>query len=74
MDLQVPAELAAKLMRLAEQTGRTADQVALDLLSDSVEHNEWFRSEVEKGRVSARNETLLDHQAVVTRINTRYRS
>jgi predicted transcriptional regulator len=74
MDLQVPSEIAAKLVRLAEQTGRTADQVALDLLRDSVEHNEWFRSEVEKDRVSARDETLLDHQEVVTRINTRYRS
>jgi predicted transcriptional regulator len=74
MDLQVPSELAAKLVRLAEQTGRTADQVALDLLRDSVEHNEWFRSELEKGRVSARDEKLLDHQEVVARINTRYRS
>jgi predicted transcriptional regulator len=54
MELQVPSELGAKLVRLAEQTGRTADQVALDLLKDSVEHDEWFRSEMEKGRLSVR--------------------
>lgn len=73
MNLQLPAELAAKLNRLAAETGRTADQVALDLLTDSIEHDEWFRSEVEKGRVSARDETLLDHQEVVARLNTRHR-
>jgi predicted transcriptional regulator len=70
MDLQVPSELGAKLVRLAEQTGRTADQVALDLLKDFVEHDEWFRSEMEKGRLSVREETLIDHQEVVARINT----
>lgn len=73
MDLQVPPELEARLNRLAAQTGRTIDQVALDLLANSVEHDEWFRSEVEKGRLSAREGRLLDHQQVRSRINERYR-
>jgi predicted transcriptional regulator len=74
VDLQVPSELAARLVRLAEQTGQTADQVALDLLRESVEQNEWFRSEVEKSPLSARHETLLDHQEVGNRVNARYGS
>jgi predicted transcriptional regulator len=45
-----PPELEAKLTRLAAETGRTIDQVALDLLASSVDHDEWFRAEVEKGR------------------------
>jgi predicted transcriptional regulator len=53
MNLQVPPELEAKLTRLAAETGRTADQVALDLLASSVDHDEWFRAEVEKGRAAA---------------------
>ena len=48
MDLQVPPELEEKLNRLAARTGRTADQVALDLLSNSVEHDEWFRLKSKK--------------------------
>jgi hypothetical protein len=48
MNLQVPPELEAKLTRLAAQTGRTADQVAIDLLVSSVDHDEWFRGEVER--------------------------
>jgi len=40
MNLQVPPELEAKLTRLAAETGRTADQVALDLLASSMDHDE----------------------------------
>ena len=45
MTQQVPPELEAKLTRLAAETGRTVDQVALDLLASSVDHDEWFRRE-----------------------------
>jgi hypothetical protein len=35
MNLQVPPELEAKLTRMAAETGRTVDQVAIDLLASS---------------------------------------
>jgi len=73
MDLHVSPELEAKLNQLAAETGRHADQVALDLLANSVEHDDWFRREVEKGRVSAREGRLLDHDEVASRIDQRYR-
>jgi predicted transcriptional regulator len=73
MKLQVPPELEAKLSRLAAETGRTVDQVALDLLASSVDHDEWFRKEVEKGRVAAREGRLIDHDEVASRIDRRYR-
>lgn len=71
MELHVPPELEAKLSRLAETTGRTAEQLALDLLATSVEHDEWFRGEVEKGRASARAGRLLDRDELVARIEKR---
>jgi predicted transcriptional regulator len=73
MNLQIPPELEVKLTRLATETGRTVDQVALDLLASSVDHDEWFRGEVEKGRVAAREGRLIDHDEVASRINSRYR-
>ena len=73
MNLQVPPELEAKLTRLAAETGRTADQVALDLLASSVDHDEWFRAEVEKGRAAARDGKLLEHDDVAARMDRRYR-
>jgi predicted transcriptional regulator len=74
MNLQVPPELEAKLTRMAAETGRTVDQVAIDLLASSVDHDEWFRREVEKGRASAREGRLLDHDEVASRIDRRYGS
>jgi predicted transcriptional regulator len=73
MNLQVPPELEAKLTRMAAETGRTADQVALDLLASSVDHDEWFRTEVEKGRASAREGRLIEHDDVAARMDRRYR-
>ena len=74
MNLQVPPELEARLTRLATETGRSVDQVALDLLASSIDHDEWFRREVEKGRVSARAGRLLTRDEVVSRIDKRYPS
>ena len=73
MNLQVPPELEAKLTRLATETGRTVDQVALDLLASSIDHDEWFRSEVEKGRAAAREGRMLEHDDVAARMDRRYR-
>jgi predicted transcriptional regulator len=72
MNLHVPPELEAKLDRLAAATGRRPDQLALDLLASSVDHDDWFREEVEKGRESARAGRLLDPDEVASRINQRY--
>lgn len=69
MNLQVPPELEARLARLAAETGRTADQVALDLLASSMDHDEWFRAEVEKGRAAAGEGRLIEHDDVAARID-----
>jgi predicted transcriptional regulator len=58
---------------LAAETGRTADQVALDLLASSMDHDEWFRAEVEKGRAAAGEGRLLEHDDVAARMDRRYR-
>jgi predicted transcriptional regulator len=71
MNLQVPPELEAKPTRLAAETGRTADQMALDLLASSVDHDEWFRAEVEKGRAAAREGRLIEHDDVAARMDRR---
>ena len=74
MDLHVPPDLEAKLNRLAEGTGRNPQQLALDLLATSVEHDAWFRGEVEKGRFSAREGRLLDQAELLARLDQRYRA
>jgi predicted transcriptional regulator len=73
MDLHVPPELEAKLTRLAAEAGRPVAQMALDLLASSVDHDAWFRQEVEKGRVAVREGRLIDHDDLASRIDRRYR-
>lgn len=70
MVLQIPPELEEKLSRLAAQTGRTANQIAMDLLANAVEYDEWFHAEVEKGRLSAKEGRLLDHQEIRSRMKS----
>jgi predicted transcriptional regulator len=72
MQLQVPPELEARLNRLAAETGRDPGQVALDMLASSVDHDEWFRREVQKGQAAAREGRLLDHDEVLARVEQRY--
>ena len=72
MNLHVPPELVAKLNRLAEGAGRNPEQLALELLAASMEQDEWFRREVEKGRASARDGRLLDRDEILARIDQRY--
>jgi len=38
-----------------------------------VDHDEWFRREVDTGRRSAREGRLIDHDDVASRIDGRYR-
>lgn len=68
VQLHVPPELEEKLNRLAAETGRKTDQVALDLLTSSVDHDEWFRNEVQRGRASARDGRLIDQDVVAARV------
>lgn len=71
MDLHVPQDLADKLSVLAKQSGRTAGELALDLLAQSVEYDQWFRAEVDKARKSAREGRLLAHDDVAARFASR---
>lgn len=73
MNVLIPPELEAKLTRMAVESGRTASEVALDLLTSSVDHDEWFRAEVEKGRTSARDGKSIEHDEVAAHMDQRYR-
>jgi predicted transcriptional regulator len=73
MNVPIPPELEAKLARMAVETGRTVDEVAIDLLTSSIDHDEWFRTEVEKGRAAARAGRLIEHDEVAARMDRRYR-
>ena len=72
MNLNLPPDLEAKLNRLATSTGRVPEQVAIELLTESVEYDEWYRGEVEKARSTAQGGQLREHAEVVSLVRERF--
>ena len=72
MNLNLPPDLEAKLNRLATSTGRVPEQVAIELLTESVEYDEWYRGEGEKARSTAQGRQLREHAEVVSLVRERF--
>jgi len=52
MEISFAAELEARLSRIAAQTGKEPGDVVRELVANYLDHDEWFRQEVEKGLAS----------------------
>ena len=64
MEISFAAELEAKLNRIASQTGKAASQVVQELVANYLDHDEWFRQEVEKGLASLDQGKSVSHEEV----------
>ena len=64
MEISLAPELEAKLSRIASQTGKGASQVIQELVANYVDHDEWFRQEVEKGLASLDQGKSVAHEEV----------
>lgn len=68
MEISFAPELEAKLNRIASETGKGAGQVVQELVSNYLEHDQWFRQEVEKGLASLDNGKSVSHVEVRRRM------
>ena len=68
MEVPLKPELEAKLSRIASSSGRAAEQVIQELVERFVDHDQWFRQEVEKGLAQLNRGEFIDHDEVVARI------
>jgi predicted transcriptional regulator len=77
MEVQFPPELEGKLNRLAAEQGRETESLVFEaveiLIGQMASHNDWFLAEVEKGIGAADRGELIDHSAVRSLIDSRYR-
>lgn len=64
MEISFAPELEAKLNRIASQTGKGADQVVRELVATYIDHDEWFREEVQKGLASLDQGKSVSHDEV----------
>jgi predicted transcriptional regulator len=64
MEISFAPELEAKLNRIASQTGKGPDEVVRELVASYLDHDEWFRQQVEKGLASLDRGKSVSHEAV----------
>jgi predicted transcriptional regulator len=64
MEISFAPELEAKLNRIAAQTGKGVDQIVKELVASYLDHDEWFRQEVEKGLASLDRGKSVSHGEV----------
>lgn len=74
MEVKLPADLQAKLDRIATQRGRDPETLAREAIERLVDYDARFIEAVEVGRASARRGDMLEHDAVVERIEQMFRS
>jgi predicted transcriptional regulator len=68
MEVRFTPEFEAELKRAAKERGRAADQLVQEIVEAYLDHDKWFRSEVQKGLAQLENGQSVSHDEVVARI------
>ena len=71
MELNVPPDLETKLARAADRRGMAAEALVLEAIERTVEYDDWFLREVEKGLVQIEHGDVLTHEEVGARLEAR---
>ena len=64
MEISLAPEVEARLAKIASDAGKAADQVVQELVASYVDHDEWFKREVQKGLDSHDNGKFVSHEEV----------
>jgi len=73
MDVVLPAELEAKLSRLATEMGRDRSALVVEAVERMVDHDAWFAAEVETGLADLERGATLSHEDLGRRLEDRLR-
>jgi predicted transcriptional regulator len=68
MEISLAPEIEARLSRIASEAGKAADQVVQELVADYLDHDEWFKREVQKGLASLDRGKFVSQEEVGRRI------
>ena len=64
MEISLTPEVEAGLARIAADAGKPADQVVQELIASYVDHDAWFKGEVQKGLDSLDRGKFVSHEEV----------
>jgi len=73
MEVRFSPEFEAKLKKVASASGRGAEQVVQEIVQTYIDHDEWFRTEVQKGLAQLDHGEFIEHDEVVARIERMFR-
>ena len=68
MEISLTPEVEAGLARIATEAGKPADQVVKELVASYVDHDTWFKQELQKGLDSLDRGKFVSHEEVGRRI------
>jgi predicted transcriptional regulator len=68
MEVTLPADLQAKLTRIAQARGTDAQALAREAIERLVDYDDWFLREVEKGLAQIERGKILGHEEVGSRL------
>lgn len=68
MEVRFSPEFEAKLKQVASESGRGAEQVVQEIVQTYLDHDQWFRAEVQKGLEQLDGGEFVDHDEVVAQI------
>ncbi len=74
MEVHFSPEKEARLQEFASRAGKDPVQMVEEAVDRMLEYDSCFLEAVEQGRASARRGDLLDHDAVVARVEQLFRS
>ena len=64
MEISLTPEAEARLAQIASEEGKGAGQVVQELVANYLDHDEWFRREVQKGLASLDAGKFVSHEEV----------
>jgi predicted transcriptional regulator len=70
MEVLLPAELQARLARVAQERGTDPQTLAREAIERLVDYDDWFVREVQKGLAQIDAGHTLTHEEVGARLNT----
>jgi predicted transcriptional regulator len=74
MKILLAPEIEARLAKIASEEGKAANQVVQELVATYLDHDEWFRREVQKGLASLDGRRIVSHEEVGRQIERILRS
>ena len=74
MEVHLPEQQEAQLNALAAQTGRGADELVQEAVAQLLDHNEWFRAQVQIGIDQIARGEFLDEEEMDARVERTLRS